>query len=102
MPNGEIVRSGSLGSGSGWFCDDGPGPGVRGLMMGGLGSLGRYGCIHQCAIKLFPWPGPAGFPNDGITPAYRAVLPPNIVGHTLAWPSWEAYARSFTASGMLT
>ena len=33
-PTGEIMRSGSLGSGMGWFCDDGPGPGLRGIIMG--------------------------------------------------------------------
>jgi hypothetical protein len=93
MPDGEILRSGSLGSESGWFCDDGPGPGLRGLIMAGTGSLGAMGVFTKCAIKLFPWPGPPGFPNEGITPAYRATLPPNIVGHTLGWPSWEAYAN---------
>jgi hypothetical protein len=92
MPDGEIFRSGSLGSGLGWFCDDGPGPGLRGLIMAGQGSMGAMGVFTKCAIKLFPWPGPAGLPSEGITPAYRAVLPPNITGHTLAWPSWESYA----------
>jgi hypothetical protein len=93
MPNGEIFRSGSLGSGSGWFCDDGPGPGLRGLIMGGSGSMGAMGVFTKCAIKLFPWPGPPDFPSEGTTPAYRAVLPPNIAGHTLGWPSWEAFAN---------
>jgi len=92
MPTGEILRSGSLGSGLGWFCDDGPGPGLRGVMGAGTGTLGTMGVFTKCAIKLFPWPGPAGLPNEGIIPAYKAVLPPNIIGHTLAWPSWEAYA----------
>jgi glycolate oxidase len=93
MPTGDILRSGSLGSRLGWFCDDGPGPGLRGLMMGGSGSMGAMGVFTKCAIKLFPWPGPAGLPTEGIIPAYKAVLPPNILGHTLAWHSWEAYAE---------
>ncbi len=92
-PTGEIVRSGSLGSGLGWFCDDGPGPGLRGLIMGMSGSMGAMGVFTRCAIKLFPWPGPPDFPTEGTIPAYRSVLPPNIVGHTLAWPSWEAFAE---------
>lgn len=93
MPTGEIMRSGSLGSGLGWFCDDGPGPGLRGMMMGGNGSMGAMGVFTKCAIKLFPWPGPPTLANEGITPAYRATLPPNLQAHTLAWPSWEAFAE---------
>lgn len=92
-PTGEIFRSGSLGSELGWFCDDGPGPGLRGLIIAGQGSMGAMGVFTKCAIKLFPWPGPPELPSEGIIPAYKAVLPPNITGHTLCWPSWEAYAN---------
>jgi len=93
MPTGEILRSGSQGQGLGWFCDDGPGPGMRGLIMAGQGSMGALGVFTKCAIKLFPWPGPPDFPTEGITPAYRSVLPPNIQGHTVCWSSWEGYAN---------
>jgi hypothetical protein len=93
MPDGEIFRSGSLGSGLGWFCDDGPGPGLRGLIMGNSGTMGAMGVFTKCSIKLFPWPGPAELLSDGKPPAYKAVLPTNIVGHTLAWTSWEGYAE---------
>jgi hypothetical protein len=92
MPNGEVLRSGSLGAGLGWFCDDGPGPGLRGLMMAMSGSMGAMGVFTKCAIKLFPWPGPRELHSEGTPPAYKAVLPPNIVAHTVAWPSWKAYA----------
>jgi len=92
LPTGEIFRSGSLGSDLGWFCDDGPGPGLRGLIMAGQGSMGAMGVFTKCAVKLFPWPGPSWLPSDGIVPAYKAVLPPNIIAHTLAWSSWEGYA----------
>jgi len=93
MPNGEILKSGSLGSELGWFCDEGPGPGLRGVMMAGMGSMGAMGVFTKCAIKLFPWPGPDTLANDGIIPAYKATLPPNLQAHTVAWPSWEAYAE---------
>jgi hypothetical protein len=92
MPTGEIMRSGSLGAGPGWFCDDGPGPGLRGIIMAGQGSMGAMGVFTKCAIKLFPWPGPPTLENDGIIPAYKATLPPNLQAHTLAWSSWEAFA----------
>ena len=35
------MRTGSLGSGDGWFCSEGPGPSVRGICRGTLGSRGR-------------------------------------------------------------
>jgi hypothetical protein len=92
LPTGEIFRSGSLGSGLGWFCDDGPGPGLKGLMMAGSGSLGAMGVFTKCALRLFPWPGSPDFPTVGTIPAYKAVPTPLIKGHTVAWPSWEAYA----------
>jgi hypothetical protein len=93
MPTGEIMKSGSLGSGLGWFCDDGPGPGLRGLMMAGEGHKGSLGIFTKCAIKLFPWPGPSSLTTEGTIPAYRAVLPPNIQCHTLAWSSWGGFAE---------
>jgi len=92
LPNGEVFRSGSMGSELGWFCDDGPGPGLKGVMMAGQGTMGAMGVFTKCAIKLFPWPGPTTLANDGIIPAYKATLPPTLQGHTVAWPSWEAYA----------
>ncbi|MEJ2641598.1 MAG: FAD-binding oxidoreductase, partial [Desulfosarcinaceae bacterium] len=58
MPNGDILRSGSLGSGCGCFCGDGPGPGTRGIFRGFLGAKGAMGVFTKCAIKLFAWPGP--------------------------------------------
>jgi len=51
------------------------------------------GVFTKCAIKLFPWPGPESLTSDGIIPAYKAVLPPNLQAHTVAWPSWEAFAN---------
>ena len=33
-PAGDIMRTGSLGSGAGWFCGEGPGPSVRGMSRG--------------------------------------------------------------------
>jgi hypothetical protein len=91
-PDGEILRTGSLGSGIGWFSGDGPGFGARGILRGQNGAMGAMGVFTKCAIKLYPWSGPADFPTEGIIPAYKAVLPETVRAHTLAWPSWEAFA----------
>ena len=92
MPNGDILRTGSLGSGLGWFCGEGPGPGVRGIVRGLVGTRGAMGVFTKCAIKLYPWPGPNKLPVEGIVPAYKAVLPDNFRAYTLAFPTWKAWA----------
>ena len=94
MPNGDILRTGSLGSGLGWFSGEGPGPSIRGIIRGALGSRGAMGVFTKIALKLFPWPGPAGLPVEGTIPAYKTALPPNITIHSLAFPNWQAWADS--------
>ena len=92
MPNGDIMRTGSLGSGLGWFCGEGPGPGIRGIIRGVIGARGAMGVFTRCAVKLYPWPGPSRLPVEGIIPAYKAMLPDNFRAYTLAFPSWRAWA----------
>jgi hypothetical protein len=91
-PDGEIIRTGTLGAGLGWFCGEGPGPGVRGIIRGIKGAMGAMGVFTKCAIKLYPWPGPSILPVEGIAPVYKSPLPDNFRAYTIAFPSWEAYA----------
>lgn len=91
-PGGEIIRTGSLGSGDGWFCSEGPGPSVRGIVRGFLGSRGGLGVYTRCAIKLSHWPGPTEFKVRGTIPAYRLPVPDNFRVYTLAAPTWDAWA----------
>ena len=67
-PAGEVIRTGSLSSGCGWFCSEGPGPSPRGITRGALGSRGGLGTYTKCAIKLSPWQGPPVMEPKG-TPA---------------------------------
>ncbi len=91
-PSGEIIRTGSLGSGDGWFCSEGPGPSIRGICRGFLGSRGGLGVYTKCAIKLSHWPGPKEFNVRGTLPAYRLPIHENFRVYTLAVPSWDAWA----------
>ncbi len=91
-PEGEIVRTGSLGSGNGWFCGEGPGPGVRGVVRGSLGSRGGLGVFTKCAIKLCHWPGPPQFDVQGTVPAYRLPIDEHFRVYTIAAPNWDAWA----------
>ncbi len=94
LGGGEVLRTGSLGSGDGWFCGEGPGPSQRGLLRGLFGTAGTTGVCTKMAIRLHPWPGPADFPTYGTVPAYKADFGPNFKCYTLCYPSWEAWARS--------
>jgi glycolate oxidase len=91
MPTGDILKTGSLGSGLGWFCGDGPGPSLRGVFKGALGAAGGLGIFTKCAVKLYPWPGPAVMPIEGKVPVYTTSLPENIRCHTIAWSTWQGY-----------
>jgi hypothetical protein len=93
MPNGDLMRTGTLGAGLGWFCGEGPGPGIRGIVRGAMAARGAMGVYTKCALKVYPWPGPTELPIKGTVPAYQAVLPDNIKVYTLAFPSWPAWAN---------
>lgn len=94
LPNGDIIRTGSLGSGDGWFCGEGPGPSQRGLLRGIFGTAGSSGVCTKMAVRLHPWPGPADFPTYGHSPAYKADWGPNFKCYTLCYPDWKSWARS--------
>jgi glycolate oxidase len=70
-PEGEIVRLGSLGSLGEWFCGDGPGPSLRGIIRGNVMPLGGLGVYTRAAQKVYHWPGPPAFPLEGVSPRYR-------------------------------
>ncbi|MBN2026439.1 MAG: FAD-binding oxidoreductase [Actinobacteria bacterium] len=91
LPDGELLRLGSLGSGAGWFCGDGPGPSLRGIMRGLFGARGALGVYTKCAIKLFPWNGPPQPDVQGTMSEIEAEIPDNFKVYICLFPSLEAY-----------
>ena len=77
LPSGEMVRLGSLANDAGWFCADGPGPSLRGLVKGYAGPFGGFGVITRIAIGLDEWRGPAELPTEGRSPDYKLRLSPD-------------------------
>jgi FAD/FMN-containing dehydrogenase len=77
LPSGEILRTGSLASlgHDRYWWGEGPGMDLRGLVRGLLGSMGALGIVTRMAVKLYPWPGPAYFPVEGVVPDKRTTLP---------------------------
>jgi len=82
-PDGEIVRLGSLGSLGEWFCGDGPGSSLRGVIRGNTVPLGGLGVYTKAAAKVYHWPGPSTFPIEGVSPNYAPIrIPPGfMLGH---------------------
>lgn len=95
LPTGEILRLGSLGSGTGWFCGDGPGPSLRGALRGMIGAFGGNGVFTKAATKIYHWPGPQSPQVGGISPNYGLDPVPKYfkVWH-FSFPTWKDVAEA--------
>jgi len=94
-PEGNIVRSGALGSSDEWFCGDGPGPSLRSILTSAVPPGVTPGVFTKAAIKLYHWPGPAEFPIVGHSPKYTfSEIPANMMARYYSFPSvdkmWQA------------
>ncbi len=89
-PDGEIVRTGTLGASDEWFCGDGPGPSLRGIVRGNTMPLGGLGVFTKAAQKVYHWTGPAVFPIEGVSPQYKpSYMPPNFMIRYFSFKSQE-------------
>ena len=74
LPNGEILRTGSLQTDSGWFCPESPGPSLRSIVKGYSGNSGKLGIITKCAVALDRCKGPAEFRAEGLSPHHKIYM----------------------------
>lgn len=88
-PQGDLVRVGSFDDSGDWFTGEGPGPSVRGLIRGYTGAFGGLGVFTRCAVKLYPWYGPARLELTGASPDYEAEVPENHSAHVISFPGWR-------------
>ena len=89
-PEGDIVRSGSLGSSDEWFSGDGPGPSIRSILTSAVPPGVTPGVFTKAATKLYHWPGPSKFPIQGVSPNYSlSEIPPNFMARYYSFPSIE-------------
>jgi glycolate oxidase len=89
-PEGDIVRTGALGSADDWFCGDGPGPSLRSILTSAVPPGVTPGVFTKAAIKLYHWPGPSEFPVAGHSPKYvLSEIPPNMMARYYSFPSVE-------------
>jgi len=77
LPDGEIMRLGSVGlkNNPDWFNGDGPGPSLRGIMRGWAGAKSGIGVFTRVSVKLFPYPCSTEFKLDGCSPDYDFDIP---------------------------
>jgi glycolate oxidase len=89
-PEGNIVRTGALGSTDEWFCGDGPGPSLRSILTSAVPPGVTPGVFTKGAVKLYHWPGPSEFPIAGRSPKYvLSEIPPNMMARYYSFPSVE-------------
>ena len=74
LPDGELVKMGSLATGEDYFWGEGPGPDMRGLLRGFTGLRGCLGIVTKMAIKLLPFQ-PEQLKPTGISPFTTLELP---------------------------
>lgn len=101
LPDGEILRLGSLGSGSGWICGDGPGPSLRGILRGHLGSMGGFGVFTRGAVRIYNWPGPPELRVENINPVQEKLVeyPKNIAMYWLAFEDYDGRDEALAILG---
>ena len=99
-PEGEVVRMGSLGSSGEWFCGDGPGPSLRGIIRGSITPMGGMGIYTKAATKVYYWPGPSGFPVEGVSPYYAPrEIPPGFMIRYFSFPSMDKLSEAMCKIG---
>lgn len=89
LPDGELLKLGTLGLGSGWFSGDGPGLSLLSIARGYAGGMGSIGVFTKAAIKVVPWYGPPTLDAPGEAPVYIPKLPECFRMYTIAFDSRE-------------
>ncbi|MGD9161091.1 MAG: FAD-binding oxidoreductase, partial [Desulfobacteraceae bacterium] len=74
LPDGELLKLGSLAEGEDPFWGEGPGPDLRGLLRGYTGVRGCLGIVTRMAIKTLPFQ-PEKLEPTGISPNTALALP---------------------------
>ncbi len=90
LPDGELLKVGTLGlEKSDWFCGDGPGFSLRGIMRGPAGAKSGIGVFTAVAIKLYPYPVESKWNLSGVGPAYDFEIPNYMELHFISYRNWD-------------
>jgi len=91
LPNGELLRLGSLGleTEPDWYNGDGPGFSLRGVMRGASGTKSGLGIFTAVAIKLYPYPCEPKWNLTGVSPRYEFEIPNYMKFYILSYKNYE-------------
>jgi hypothetical protein len=99
LPDGELLRLGSLSLQNDPFWGEGLGPDLRGLLRGYTGWMGALGIVTRMAVKLQPFQ-PERLEPEGISPDTHLKLPTNRVRwYNFTMPSRESLAKAMYEFG---
>ncbi|MHA1147453.1 MAG: FAD-binding oxidoreductase [Promethearchaeota archaeon] len=92
LPNGELLNVGSIGleHNPDWYCGDGPGISLRGIMRGQSGAKSGIGVFTAVAIKLYPYPCDTKWNISGISPNYEFEIPDFMEYFLLSYRNYDA------------
>lgn len=94
LPDGELLKLGSLALQDEYFWGEGPGPDLRGIIRGHNGVRGALGIVTRVALKLHPFQ-PERLEPTGITPNTALALPEKRVKWiNFTLPSKEAIMQA--------
>lgn len=99
LPDGEVLRLGTLGSSGDWYNGDGPGPSLRGIMRGSCGALSGLGIFTRAAIKLYNWPGPPEMELDGIMLDAKMEVPEGVGFYMCFFPDRKSFSDAMYEIG---
>lgn len=95
LPDGELVKLGSLAAGDDGFWGEGIGPDLRGILRGYTGVLGCLGIVTKMAVKVMPFQEERLVP-EGISPSTALTLPEKRV----KWINYQVPSREAENKGM--
>ncbi|MDD1776758.1 MAG: FAD-binding oxidoreductase [Candidatus Helarchaeota archaeon] len=91
LPSGDLLQLGALGMKNepDWFTGDGPGPSLRGIMRGFMGTKSGLGIFTKVATKLYPFPCQTGWKVTGESPDYNFEIPNYLQFWVINYKDWE-------------
>lgn len=99
LPDGEILKMGSLSVNDDPFWGEGIGPDLRGILRGWVGWAGSLGTVTKMAVKLFPFQTEPLIPT-GISPDTALLVPEARVRYyNFQFPTREALIKAFREIG---
>ncbi len=96
LPDGEVLKLGSLGleNDPDWYCGDGPGFSIRGVMRGASGTKGGLGIFTACALKLYPYPCEPKWNISGVSPNYEFEIPNYMEFHIIDYRNFDTLEQA--------